>query len=314
MANLENISVLINDLQQDIKAEVIVTNLLDAGIDMESIAAVNKGQFKRNYSKDILSAEVIKLNDYRKVLALNLSRDSFYDSMPEGLFHVTSGKPIDSGKEMAFESRQLRKDEEFCRKFFNPIEQEIFFHRVLLEQEERRLINKISARRYQDIFQAFWKIEPGLPQELVSYQILLLPFAHRITGDYSLTAACLSALLEETVSYRTFSTEKNFKIEPNNHQVSNNSLGNCSLGGDLISGNDYQEICPAIEFIIGPLKNSKIDEYIGYGERVTFLACFFAYFIPIGLECSFKIDKPVVFHFTLAEGEAAPVMGYDTVV
>lgn len=314
MANLEKTSDLINYLEQDIKAEVIVANLLNADMDMESIAAINKGQFKRSFSKDILSTEVLMLNDYRKVLALNLSRDSFYDSMPEGLFHLISSNPMDSGKEMAYESRQLKKEEEFCRKFFSPIEQELFYHRVLLEQEERRLINKISNRRYQDIFQTFWKIEPGLPRELVSYLILLLPFAHRISGDYNLTAACLSTLLDEEVNYQVYTAGKHFKIDDNHHPASNNTLGNCSLGGDLISGDDYQEICPAIKFIIGPLKNSKIDEYIGHGERVAFLKCFFAYFIPVGLECSFIIDKPVVYHFTLAGEEAAPVMGYNTVI
>jgi len=314
MANLEKISDLINNLQEDIKAEVIVANLLNSNMDMESMAAFNKGQFKRNFSKDILSTEVLKLNDYRKILAFNLSRDSIYDSMPEGLFHNISSKPMDSGKEMAIESRQLKREEEFCRKFFSPIEAELFFHRVLLEQEERRLIHKISTRRYQDIFQTFWKIEPGLPQELVSYLILLLPFAHRMSGDYDLTAACLSVLLDEEVNYHLFSAVKYFKTDTNHQAASNNTLGNCSLGGDLISGNDYREICPAIEFKIGPLTNSKIDEYIGHGDRVAFLNCFFAYFVPVGLECSFKIDKPIVFHFTLAEGEATPVMGYNTVV
>jgi len=45
--------------------------------------------------------------------------------------------------------------------------------------------------------------------------ILILPFAHRITGDYALTAACLSALLKEEVKYRIFEIEKSFEIKDN---------------------------------------------------------------------------------------------------
>jgi hypothetical protein len=314
MENLSNIADLINELRADIRAEVIAANLLEEGLEKESLAALYQGQFKRSFSTDILFSEVLKVNDYESVLALYLSRDGLYDSLPEGLFHEFSYTPLESGKEMAHESKVLKKQEEESRKFFRPLEQEFFHHRVLLEQEERRLLNKIGSRRYQDIFRLFWKIKPGLPDDLVSEMILLLPFAHRITGDYELTAACLSALLKEEVNFRIFTVDKSFSMEGDHSPAAGNQLGNCSLGGDLISGQAFHEICPTIEFSIGPIINSKIDDYIGHGSRVDFIRCFFSFFVPVSMECSFEIEKPVVFHFSLAEGDQAPVIGYNSVI
>jgi hypothetical protein len=314
MEKLAEIADLITDMREDIRAEVVAANLIEAGIEPESIVSLNKGQFKRGYSKDILYSNVIKLNEYKKVLALFLSRDGFYDGLPEGLFHHFVFEPVDSGKEMAHESRKLKKEEEATRKFFWPYEQELFLHRLRLETEERRLLKKISSKQYQEIFERFWKIEPGLPADLVSMLILLLPFAHRITGDYSLTADCLSAILKEEVKFRVRTPKRTFSTENDHRPVSTNQLGKCSLGGDLICGTHYAELCPTLEFIIGPLRHSQVDDYIGSGKRVNFLQCFFSFFVPIGFECSFTIEKPIVFHFTLNEGEQAPVMGYNTIV
>jgi hypothetical protein len=316
MDKLGKIARLINERNEDIRAEVIAANLMEEGLDAESIAVLYQGQFKRSFSPDILAAEVIKLNDYQKVVALNLSRDSFYDCLPEGLFHEFSSSPLESGKEMAHESKGLKKQEEESRKFFRPIEQEYFHHRVLLEKEERRLLNKIGSRQYQDIFRAFWKISPGLPPGLVSGMILILPFAHRIAGDYSLTAACLSALLKEDVNYRVFTVKKIFEPEEGNKSVStrHGGLGHCTLGGDLISGHSFHEVCPAIEFNIGPLTNSEIDDYMGSGSRVDFIRTFFSFFVPVNMECSFQVVKPVDYHFILSVGNEATVMGYNSVI
>jgi hypothetical protein len=314
MKDLGEIAELINNHSIDIRAEVIAANMLEWGLEAESLAVFHAGQFKRPYSPDVLSAEVVRLNDHRKVLAMRLSRDGLYDDLPEGMFHEFSTSPLESGKDMATESRSLKKQEEASRQFFRPIEQELFYHRVLLEKEERRLLNKISSRRYQDIFQDFWKITPDLPGELISEMILILPFAHRIAGDYALAAACLSALLNENVKYRQFEINRTFEIKQKRTSVSWNELGNCSLGGDLISGESFNEICPAVEFIIGPIVNSDIADYIGKGKRVGFIRCFFSYFVPIGMEYSFSVEKPVRFHFTLSDGEEAPVMGYNTVI
>jgi hypothetical protein len=314
MMNLNKIAELINSLNQDIRAEVIVANLFEDGIEPEAVAAFHQGQFKRAFSPDVLSADVVRLNDHKKAIALFLSRDGLYDCLPEGLFHEFTSTPLESGKEMAHESRVLKKQEEVSRKFFQPLEQEFFFHRILLEKEERRLLNKIGSRRYQDIFQEFWKISPDLPAELVSDMILILPFAHRITGDYALTAACLSALLKEEVNFRIHEIQKSFNIGQSAGSDTHNQLGKCSLGGEFIAGLAFNEICPAIDFIIGPIVNSNIDDYLGNGSRVDFIRCFFSFFVPVGMECSFSIEKPVEFHFTLAEGDKAPVMGYNSVI
>jgi hypothetical protein len=314
MDNLEHIAGLVNSMNMDIKAEVVAANLLEQGFEQDGIAAFHMGQFKRAYSRDILYADLVSLTNYREALGLFLSRDGIYDELPEGLFHEFSSSPLDSGKEMASESRILKKQEENSRRFFQPLEQEFFYHKVLLEEEERRLLGKLESHNYQDIFREFWKISPDLPSELVSEMILILPFAHRITGDYALTSECLSALLSEKVDHRTYQIRKNFQSHTESGRRSRNQLGNCSLGGDLIAGDTFHEICPAIEFIIGPLVNSDIEEYIGNGSRVDFIRCFFSFFVPVGLECTFSIEKPVKFHFSLLEGEEAPVMGYNTII
>jgi hypothetical protein len=135
MNNLNEIAGSVNGLLYDIKAEVIIADLIENKVNPADIVFIPDGSFKRNYTHDILFAEVRKLNNSQQVVNIHTSRDGLYDSLPEGLFHEQTHERITSGKDMAEDSKKLKLEEKEARNFFLPFENEIFFQRVILELE-----------------------------------------------------------------------------------------------------------------------------------------------------------------------------------
>jgi len=67
----------INRLLYDIKAEVIIADLIENKVNPAEIVFLPDGSFKRNYAHDILYAEVRKLNNNQHVIQIHTSRDGF---------------------------------------------------------------------------------------------------------------------------------------------------------------------------------------------------------------------------------------------
>ena len=105
----------IESISHDIRAEIIVNELIQSGMISENnIMVANEGQFSRAYRHDILGSSIVDNNyDNYESLKLHLSRDSIYDTLPEGFMH----SPSDNGSEksvhqMIKEHKQQKKKEE----------------------------------------------------------------------------------------------------------------------------------------------------------------------------------------------------------
>ena len=118
-----------------LKAEALCAALLEHGYAFDDLILKRLGTFKRSFSNDI-EAVSARADNTEGRLEISLNRDSLYDRLPEGLFHQPRGKGSGAAvTEMVKEFRRYREEEKEARKFFQPIEQEIFRYSVAVEEE-----------------------------------------------------------------------------------------------------------------------------------------------------------------------------------
>ncbi|QYS87021.1 hypothetical protein JJC03_03335 [Flavobacterium oreochromis] len=111
MTHLNEILSLIRNIKSDIRAEVIVNDLLANGIISDNQFIIQKeSQFSRAYRRDILEVDIKDFNlDKREYLNFTLSRDSLYDLMPEGVFHQSKNEYPDKGVNKMISEYQTQK-------------------------------------------------------------------------------------------------------------------------------------------------------------------------------------------------------------
>jgi hypothetical protein len=313
--DLNEIARSINGLLYDIKAEVIIADLIENKVNPGDIFFIPDGSFKRNYTHDILFAETKKLNNNQQVLQIHTSRDGLYDSLPEGLFHEPSHEKIISGKDMADDSKKLKLEEKEARNFFLPFESEIFFQRVNLELEERNLISQYSENLFNEIFPEFWNIDRTLPRKWVSRLILFLHYAHQIISDFESVAKCLEVIIEEKVKINRNASHNKKRQSLHSSEEDNFCLGKAALGTDTICGRFDDEMNCNIEFVIGPVRNTPISAFFEKGPMTRFLECFYGFFVPVEADVFTtlvveKDDKGLVLS---ASGEGT-ALGYNTLI
>lgn len=315
MKDLEHLINSINSYPADIKAEVLMADLIEDGLALAEFLVFFDSLFKRGYSSDILKAERLLINDLDEILAIYLARDGLYDLLPEGLFHATPDSALTSGKGMASDSRKESRIEEETRKFFLPFENEFFFQRIQLEMQERSILQKLNDSSLDDFFLRFWKIDQSLPKELIIKLSAMLPFVKEIVGDFKMTANCLGAILGEEVTHRIYYTSEPYTETGSDQTYDEFSLGKANLGVNLITGGHLMESCKLIRFSIGPLKKTGIDPYLENGDIARFIDCFCSFFIPMEMDVEFDvIMQKDLQEFVLDSDKTQSIMGYSTII
>ena len=82
-------------LPVDIRAEVVLADLIEYGLNPDDLVMYSMGLSKRTFHRDIESVELLKaIGDRSTKLNVELNREGIYDALPEGLFHQpTNRKP-----------------------------------------------------------------------------------------------------------------------------------------------------------------------------------------------------------------------------
>ncbi|MGB8490780.1 MAG: hypothetical protein WCE64_06945 [Bacteroidales bacterium] len=305
----------VNSYPSDIRAEVLLADLLLAGLSPSDLLIFFTSSFKRGYSNDILKAEKLPLNNGKEILGISLARDGLYDLLPEGLFHTSPDSALSSGKGMASDSKKDSKIEEETRKFFLPFENEFFYQRVLLELRERSILQKLNDNSLEDFFLDFWRLDRSLPEGLIIKLSAILPFIRDIVGDFRLTANCLGAILGEEVTHTIQYKSTPCIVKAIDQADYGCCLGRTDLGVSSVIGSQSPENCKLIRFIIGPLENSGIEPYLENGDIARFIGCFFRYFIPMEIDTEFNVILPAEQQkFILGTDKVPTIMGYNTVI
>lgn len=316
MEKPDKIEQAIHNMNNDIKAEAVIGDLLENGFESDDFIVIPIGTFKRRYSHDIAFTTKIKLKNGFELAGIHVNRDAIYDNLPEGFFHQNAETTANESKKVSKESKKLKEEEKAARNFFLPFENEIFFQRINLEMEERKILYRFSENLFDDFSPEFWKLDQSLERKYLLRMVKFLHISHKIAGNTKLIEKCLEAILDETV---TATIVKNHKPVKGSHKKvgkkQNCMLGPALLGVDFVCGNEFISMGNTIRFDIGPLKNSAIIDYLKNGRILNFLKCFFGYFVPAELDVKTNVFvAPEQQDFTLgAIGEGA-VLGYKTAI
>jgi hypothetical protein len=288
--NLKKKTIFINSLLHDLKAEYLVASLLDEGAPAGDIFVAFEGTLKRKWSADIRYAELESFENGDEVLGIRLNRAGIYDALPEALFHDYPDKRNATGEEMARDSMRLKAEEKQIRSFFRPFEHEFFLQKVRIAMKESGELQSFHFEFLDELFPDFWKIDKKIPALYVSKLIKLLPFVHRIVGNYELTARCLSEILNEKVSIGI--TGRNHECPEENNideGVNGFKLGRINLGKDTVLGNQPTGFIGKLLVRIGPVDGNKIKAYFKDGPADRLLRCFYGYFLPLELDVETRL-------------------------
>lgn len=291
----------------DLKAESILVLAIGIGLAHEDYILTSESTCQRPYNKDILSPSLAEDPNKKAYLQLELSRNGWYDQLPEGMFHqpIKSEGPVMSAGEMAAEYVKNKQIELESRQFFRPYEQAFYEARVALESEEFQLLKGLNTGALNEYFVDFWGVSPSFPSRFITPFIEILPQVHQINGDPNLMASCLEKIIQEPV-------EIEFVNEVRKETIAEgfNELGNSQLGSDMILGNQFWETSPCYHFVIGPLEHSRVDDYLENGKLYSFLKVFNSFFLPVEAEELTQIKFVAGEMSNVLEPKKAPILGY----
>lgn len=294
----------------DIRAEALLAQALAAGLSPDEWMVCCDSLFHREFSRDVFFTELKEEAGLQPLLLLHLTRGGFYDQLPEGLFFQPLGPARNATAiDMAMDYRHNKKKEEEIRRFFQPLEHDLFYQRVQIEKEEMRLLSGWQTGILDDYFVELWGLSPDIPHNFILPLILLLPQAHRIAGDLALTAACLQQLLLEDVEVARVLAPVTV-VDP----AGIFSLGSGELGVNMVCGESFFEDYPVIEWRIGPLAHSSVGDYLEGGRLWPLMETVIRYFVPVGVDVSLLIlPQPTVSQLVLDDDQHA-ILGYSSVL
>lgn len=285
MKHFEDIATQISSLDRDIRAEVIISNLLkNDHVEAEDFIIEKDGQFSRAYRYDILESGVSNYSlGSVPFLKLTLSRDSVYDMLPEDVVHDiksdTAEKNVDV---MIQEYRNKKKAQKNARLFFQPFENEIFSYGVDIESFEQDFLYGLDSSVYPELFYELFGVNKEISPTMSSRLIRLLPFAYKIVGNIPMTCQVIALLLNEEVNMISKSSTKYYDQQ-------NSLLGECRLGVTVVSGNNYNHYHNHIKLLIGPLKHGNLSDYLNEGKSRAFLDLLCDYFFSVETEIEITI-------------------------
>ena len=294
----------------DIRAETLLAQALEAGLSPDEWMVCCDSLFHREFSRDVFISELKEEVGQQPLLLLHLTRGGFYDQLPEGLFFQPLGPARNAtAMDMALDYRHNKKKEEEIRRFFQPLENDLFYQRVQIEKEETRLLSGWQTGILDDYFVELWGLSPHIQQNFILPLILLLPQAYRIAGDLGLTAACLQQLLQEEVEVVRVSAAVTM-VDP----AGIFPLGEGELGVNMVCGDRFFEDYPVIEWRIGPLVHSAIADYLEGGRLWPLMETVIRYFVPVGVDVSLVVlPQSTVARLVLDDDQHA-ILGYSCVL
>lgn len=294
----------------DINAEVIVADLIESGFDFDKILVRHDGLFKRNFSKDISD---VYYDMVKELLTLHISHDSFYDILPDGLFHDIFSDFNPENRRLEFE--KLKKQEKNARKFFIPFDYEFFIQYVKLEIALREYFNKP-----ENFIHRLLLFEQSAANNYMDKLSSYLLFVDKVIGNSEITALCLSDILGHSVEVSA--NYENENLGYNNSENLHLKRGNI-LGDNYICGNSVDEGREVWKFSISISDDKSVENYIEFENKQIsrVLEVFCEYFIPIEIEVKTNIVCDNTAQFVIGKDKiqeavetANNYLGFNTVI
>jgi len=284
-----------------LKAEALCAELMSNGLAFDDLAVRFIGAFRKSYRNDIEALEPAAGGERR--LTISINRDGLYDNLPEGLFHQTKGgRHTSSLTNMVGEYRRYREEERQARKFFQPLEQELFRYAVQVEEEERKLRFGMLNGNLENEFYRFWNIDNGIPRRPASLLVLIMPWLKQIKGNMQLTAKALSIIVGKPVSAAVRIMEV-FTGEGASFALGEQEV---LLGIDSVCGNSVTEPNVQWVFTLSDMEEDELAQYTPDRPYGKLLRRFEELFIPMDVEACFEYHG-----FAAADVQHhEPILGY----
>ena len=310
MHYLEKYKRLINRLPFDIRAEVLLAEMMLDQVQAEEIEIATNSVFSRNVHFDI---EKVEENEYvttrRKRLRFVLNRDGLYDLLPEDLFHQPLDPTVMYEREKIMQDIKVQEQrEQAARNFFLPYEQEFFRLRIRLEMEERKFMFANSGQIDTDVLSKLWNFPDFLDVEQKIKLGLLMPVMHRLVGDKELCGFIATDISGDEVNVtEQFKSHSGFSADP--------FLGTVALGTDLILGGEYQSMEPCNNWNIIIKDISQLTQYMPGGRKAELHLFLSNLMIPLENEVNFELNiAETSKEFVIGEETYAGALGYETYI
>jgi len=228
----------------DVRAEVIITELIRNGLDIDNFLFNSTGTLNRGHRKDIIGFKVDEFAT--KKIVVSLSREGLYDYLPQGLFFpINETSQRKNSSEMSKNVKQNDQIELDARKFFSPIDTIFEFVRIEAEQEARSL-NEESGINNQGPLGIIWELPKNLKSHERNLLILLLPFTRLIIESPSLISGFYSLFFNANFIINTTELVSTSEI------CESSGLGECYLGYSSVLGGalSHEHSAATIEYTI----------------------------------------------------------------
>lgn len=297
MEDYTSLAKLLNKLPLDIRVEIVAADLIEQGIDPDRLVFKPVSLFKRRFSKDVAKAQVVETNDQQE-LHIDVTRDSIYDTLPEGLFHQPKPKNAYRKKsDMIANVKTLREEEENARKFFQPMENELYHVRGAVERAERRIFFDLEHSESNELLINFWNLGAYRKYAALPILVRLMPILYRLSGNLDYIKTCYELMLRVPVN---IAVKHNYNSQQT--ELTGWALGKDVLGFETICSNVLTNELPVYAIALGPVNAQSIADYLPGGKVLPFLNLLNSYFLAAGYEvelsifpqerdCSFDLSK-----------------------
>lgn len=269
-----------------LKGEAFIASLLSNGHSYDRLVLQRNGSFTKSYHTDIESVKPGADGHDNDVLRIKINRDGIYDRLPEGMFHQPRalGSASAAVGQMVTEYKRFREEEKAARRFFQPIEHELFRYATMVAQEEQEVLWGLLSGNLGNAFGRFWDLERGLPEKPSSVLIRIMPWAHLIKGNRELCAKALEMMLEKPVTIREQLVKEHHKDDDTFF------LGDGTLGVDTVTGSRFEESALAWVCTIKEMKPEEVTGCVEDGPMGRFLRQFIDIFIPVEIDAIFEYE------------------------
>lgn len=266
----------------DLRAELLFEALIKNKIDDFDIIFKPNGVFFRKYSKDTMNIST-DVND-SDILNIDISRDGFYDILPESITHNYRNR--DQRNDASQEFKIRKKEEKEARHFYNPLENELFRFRHQIERYESDFFSKLSTNGIADIIRMILGVEDNIPDVLAVKMFYALM---KQKGNAGQSVDDISKILEKILGEKVSFTSRNIQLE-HGHDVEGDS-GEMIMGITTTLQSSQEIFLKKYNFNIGPLKNPEnLPNYFDEQVLQNFLNTFFNLFLPFQVQFSFEIQ------------------------
>ncbi len=296
-------------LPVDLKAEVVLADMLEDGVSLDELILNPLGLTKRAFGRDISQTRWAESQHMTKRwLQIDLNRSGLYDLLPEGVFHQPTANEVATSKEVILREMSIQRErEKAARAFFLPFEQEFFRQRIRIEQEQRAYPIHTDTEQPNEVLSWFWNLPGFLTSEQVKRLLYILPQIHLMVGDLVAMTACFEQVLEERVSLR---------LEPGGTtlvEVDTAPLGEWQLGESSVFDGWLRDEEPLLRMTVHIDRTERVAYYLPGNDGRWMIEWLAGYLVPLDAAVGIELDTSVLSDaFVLAENEVFGRLDFTT--